>query len=128
MHHWSDKYLGEPYVQETGDCAVFVEKVTKAEFGIDPQLPTSHALTLRNQADQILSAKDNFAIKIDNPTDGCPVLLIARAQVCHIGVMCFIADEWWVLHADKGVGFVVRERLRDITKYRYKIEGFYKWK
>ena len=128
MPHWSDKYLGEPYVPDSGDCAVFVHRVTRAEFDIDPLIPTSHASTLREQAKQIHSAKSDLAVKIDQPVEGCPVILESRGRTSHIGIMCWMVGEWWVLHADQSVGAVVRERLRDITKLRYKVEGFYQWK
>ena len=128
MPHWSDKYLGEPYVKQTGDCAAFVQRVTRAEFGFDPPIPLSHADTLREQAKQIHSTKEDLAVKIDQPFEGCPVILESRGRTSHVGMMCFMVGEWWVLHADQTIGFVVRERLRDITKLRYKVEGFYKWK
>jgi hypothetical protein len=126
--HWSDKYIGEPYVPEVGDCAALAAKVNYEQFKKLPDLPNSHADTLRDQSKQIVELKDDLAVKIDEPFDGCPVLLIGRGRLCHIGVMCWIANEWWVLHADQSAGFVVRQRLRELTRLHYKVEGFYQWK
>lgn len=126
--HWSDKYVGEPYVPEVGDCAALAAKVNYEQFKKLPDLPNSHAVTLRDQSKQIVELKDDLAVKIDEPFDGCPVLLIGRGRLCHIGVMCWIAHDWWVLHADQSAGFVVRQRLRELTRLHYKVEGFYKWK
>ena len=128
MTHWSDKYVGEPYVPETGDCAALAERVAYEVFGLTIGLPASHASTYREQAKQILELRDSYATRLDKPVDGCPVLFIGRARVCHIGVMCWLAHEWWVLHADQSAGFVVRQRLRDVTRIHFKLEGFYKWK
>lgn len=128
MIHWSDKYIGEPYVPEVGDCAALAAKVNYEQFKKLPDLPNSHADTLRDQSKQIVELKDDLAVKIDEPFDGCPVLLIGRGRLCHIGVMCWIANEWWVLHADQSAGFVVRQRLRELTRLHYKVEGFYQWK
>lgn len=128
MIHWSDKYIGEPYIPEVGDCAALAAKVNYEQFKKLPELPNSHAETLREQSKQIVELKDDLAVKIDEPFDGCPVLLIGRGRLCHIGVMCWIANEWWVLHADQSAGFVVRQRLRELTRLHYKVEGFYQWK
>lgn len=126
--HWSDKYVGIPYVAETGDCAALAARVAMAEFGICPDIPTSHAITLREQSAQILKHRDALADYIEQPFDGCPVLFVGRGRLCHIGVMCWIAHEWWVLHADQTAGSVIRQRLRDVTRIHFKLEGFYKWK
>lgn len=126
--HWSDKYVGEPYVTTVGDCAALAARVNQEQFNKLPDLPSSHAFTLREQSKQIIDLKEDLAVKIDQPFDGCPVLFVGRGRLCHIGVMCWIANDWWVLHADQTVGFVVRQRLRDMTRLHYRIEGFYQWK
>lgn len=126
--HWSDRYIGQPYLPETGDCAALAEKVANEVLGITPNLPTAHAVTYRAQARQVESVKDDYADRVDSPIDGHPVLLIARSRPCHIGVMCRIASEWWVLHADQTSGYVIRQREREITRLFYKIEGYYRWK
>lgn len=126
--HWSDRYVNVPYVPGTGDCAAFAERVANEVLNIRPGLPVSHASGLREQAGQIATLKTDFAEKVDAPLEGHPVLLTARGDLFHIGVMCKLANEWWVLHADKGFGSVIRQRLRSMTLIDYKVEGFYKWK
>lgn len=126
--HWSDKYVGLPYVPETGDCAALAERVARQEFGQSPQLPVVHAVTLRDQSAQILDHRDELAERIDEPVDGCPALFIGRGRLCHIGVMCWLAHEWWVLHADQTAGSVIRQRLRDVTRIHFRLEGYYRWK
>lgn len=126
--HWSDKYVGEPYISTANDCAALAVRVNKDQFNKLPELPTVHAETIREQTKQIISLKNDLAVKINEPFDGCPVLFIGRGRLCHIGVMCWIAHDWWVLHADQTAGFVVRQRLRDITRLHYQIEGYYQWK
>lgn len=125
--HWSDKYVGESYIAETGDCAALAERVARAEFGIEVGLPQSHATTYREQARQIMTLRDDYAVRIDTPVDGCPVLFVGRGHLCHIGVMCWLANEWWVLHADESAGYVIRQRLRDVTRIHFRLEGYYEW-
>lgn len=125
--HWSDRYIGEPYIPEIADCAVLAVRVAKEVFGKDIALPVPHAATIRAQAKQIDALKDDYARRIETPVDGCPVLLIGRGRNCHIGIMCWLANEWWVLHANQSFQFVTRERLRDVTRLHYQVEGFYEW-
>ncbi|GAB2913660.1 hypothetical protein [Paralcaligenes ginsengisoli] len=126
--HWSDGYVGKPYIAETGDCAALAAKVAKEVLGKTIGLPTAHAQGYVDQAKQIQEIKGDYAARIDAPADGEPVLLVGRGHDCHIGIMCWLANEWWVLHANQSFGAVTRERLRVLTRLHFKIEGFYRWK
>lgn len=126
--HWSEKYVGDPYVPGIADCAALAAKVAREVLRIACRLPDVHARGLRSQASQIQACKDEVATRSAVAKDGHPALFIGRGRTCHIGVMCWIADEWWVLHADQTAGFVVRQRLRDLTRVHYQLEGFYAWK
>lgn len=75
-----------------------------------------------------MAHRGEFAEQIDEPVEGHPVLLRSRGDLFHIGVMCRLANEWWVLHADKGFGAVIRQPLRRMLMVDYKLEGFYQWK
>jgi hypothetical protein len=126
--HWSDKYVGLPYIAQSGDCAALAAKVAKEVMGKDCALPTAHSATLREQAKQILDYRDSLAVRAVSPVDGQPALFIGRGRTCHIGVVCLIQSDVWILHADQGAGFVVRERLQKMTQpHRFSLEGFYKW-
>lgn len=126
--HWSEKYVGEPYIPGVGDCAALAARVARDVLRKECRLPDVHATGLRNQAMQIESSKDDLADRIDYPIDGQPALFVGRGRTCHIGVMCWISGEWWVLHADQSCGFVIRQKLREVIRVHYKVEGFYAWK
>lgn len=128
MIHWSDKYVGLPYLPQEFDCASLAAQVSKDLFNKEIGLPESHGETYRGQSKQILKHKDDLAIKIEKPVDGCPALFYGRGRLCHIGVMCWIAGDWWVLHNDESSRFVVRQRLRDMTRVLFTLEGYYLWK
>lgn len=128
MAHWSDKYLGLPYLPEQFDCASLAATVSKEIFNKEIGLPESHGDTYRGQSKQILRHRDDLAAKIEKPVDGCPALFYGRGRLCHIGVMCWIEGDWWVLHNDEGSRFVVRQQLRNMTRILYQLEGFYAWK
>lgn len=127
MNHWSQNYIGLPYVEGEADCAALAERVAKEVLRIDPKLPQSHASGLRGQAEQITALKAEYAVRVDTPIDGHPVLFAARGRFFHIGVACHLAGEVWALHADQTSGSVICQRLRDMTRWSYSLEGFYKW-
>ena len=126
--HWSDRYVGLPYIPEIGDCAALAARVAREVLRIDCGLPTAHAGTLRAQAEQIRKYQATLAADSPKPLDGQPALFVGRGRTCHIGVVCLINDQVWILHADQGSGFVVRESLAGMTQpHRFQLEGFYKW-
>lgn len=126
--HWSDGYIGRPYAAQGGDCADLAAAVAREVLGIECALPTAHATSYREQARQVMACRDDLAERVAAPIDGQPILLHGRGRTCHIGVACLIGGETWVLHADQAAGFVVRERLRQLTQVRYQLEGYYRWK
>lgn len=124
--HWSDQYVGQPYVPQTGDCAAFAQRVAREILKIDPGLPQAESSHYRAQTRQIIAHKDAYAVKIEQPEDGHPVLMLARGKLCHIGVMCRVANRWWILHADQPSGQVLRQREKDLS-LKYQVEGYYRW-
>ncbi|MGR2664265.1 hypothetical protein ACUXVY_21980 [Chromobacterium haemolyticum] len=125
--HWSDRYVGQDYVADTADCAVLAGTVAREVLGLDVRLPGERRPGPFGRNALIQQHQDAFARRVDAPADAQPVLLIARGRAQHIGVMCHLAGEWWVLHADEAAGFVVRQRLRDMPRQGYQVEGFYEW-
>lgn len=125
--HWSDRFVGMAYVPQSGDCAALAAKVAKEVLGVDCALPITHATTLRDQSVQVMANKDALAQRVDEPIDGQPALFLARGRLAHIGVVCLIDSQVWVLHADQSAGSVVREKLSSMTRFRYVLEGFYRW-
>lgn len=125
--HWSDRYVGQDYEADTADCAVLACAVAREVLGKDIQLPGERRPGPFGRNTQIQQKHGDFARRVDGPADAQPVLLICRGRAQHIGVMCYLAGEWWVLHADQGAGFVLRQRLRDMPRQGYTVEGFYEW-
>lgn len=125
--HWSECYLGQPYIPGVADCASLAERVAHEVLGINPGLPQSHETSLRGQAEQISSMKGDYAVRVDAPIDAQPVLFIARGRFFHCGVAALISGETWVLHNDQSAGMVICQRLRDMTRWAYSLEGYYRW-
>ncbi|MCE5182349.1 MAG: NlpC/P60 family protein [Betaproteobacteria bacterium] len=127
MAHWSDKYVGRPYIEGEQDCAVLAEDVQREEFGRQISLPTERAAGLRGLSRQIESLKLDYAVPTDTPAEGDGVLMIGRGNLDHIGIYCVIGGTAYVLHAASNARQVVRHRLRDLPGQGLPVEGFYKW-
>lgn len=127
MTPWTDKYVGAPYIPCEGDCAALAARVAKEELGLDICFP-QHADGLFAQAIQVRALRGAYAEHIDAPEDKQPVLLLARARFFHIGVIALLGGIVHVLHADQTSGYVVCQRLADLTTLAYQLEGFYRWK
>lgn len=138
MKHWSDKYLGLPYVEGSFDCADLARLVQKEVFGRDVAIPGSRdyfgkrgSEKLQAMQGQIASEleKGDVAVPVAEPQEGDAVLIFARGYLEHIGVYCTLNGEPYVLHASPGRAAkqVIRSRLRGFTNFGYTVEGYYKW-
>jgi hypothetical protein len=126
--HWSDRFIGERYVLGENDCAIVAARAMEAATGRSIVLPTERAGHWRDYHEQIVAARDDLAEKVFNPKDGDAILMIGRARINHIGVFCEIDGTGYALHASEGFKTVVRTRLRDLERFGWKVEGFYRWK
>lgn len=135
MAHWSDQYVGRPYIEDEFDCGELARRVQAEAFGRAIDLPTergyrglSGVAKIKAMHAQISLCKDDYATPTDRPAEGDGVLLVSRGRVDHIGIYCLIGGEAWVLHAAAGADQVVRTRVRELALYGYAVEGFYRWK
>lgn len=132
--HWSDAYIGRPYVEGEFDCAELARLAQAEVFGRAIAMPSERvylgldgAAKLRAMRDQLAACKDDYGTPTDAPEDGDAALIRSRGRIDHVGIYCLIGGEAWVLHAAPHCG-VVRMRLRQLDLYGYHLEGFYKWK
>ncbi|HFD81043.1 MAG TPA: hypothetical protein ENK05_11745 [Gammaproteobacteria bacterium] len=127
MAHWSEKYVGLPYVEGEMDCAGLAREVQRREFGRVIDLPSERAPGLRGLHRQIEALKTTYATPTGSPQDGDGVLMVSRGALDHIGIYCDIGGEPWVLHAMRGCAQVCLHRLRDLDGLNLTVEGFYQW-
>lgn len=135
MSHWSDTYVGLPYIEGEFDCAELTRVVQADVFGRVIDLPMSRLYSgltglskIAAMREQIGLCKDDYAARVAIPKEGDAVLLISRGRIDHIGIYCLIGGDAWVLHATTGPNQVIRTRLRELKLYGYEVEGFYAWK
>lgn len=138
MSHWSQAYVGLPWIEGQFDCADLVAKVRREVFGQEITLPTDHGEGPFGRSATIARHVAEYAAPTEAPQEGDGVLLIARGRVQHIGLLCVIGSERWVLHncqtkeararGEIGrYGQSVLTRERDLERFGYRIEGYYRW-
>lgn len=128
--HWSDNYIGEPYVTGDADCARLIARVRQEIYGlpVPDDVEVDRAASRLGRVGQMSDLVDLYGQRTDDPDEGDVVLMLCRARPSHVGVYCVVDNEPCVLHAMENAGMVVRHRLRDLPKVFLTVEGFYKWK
>lgn len=132
MGHWSERYVGLPWIEGEFDCADLCALVRAEVFGQPIALPPEHGAGPFGRSAAIARHAADYAVPTDAPVEGDAVLMLARGRVQHIGVLCEIAGERWVLHNQQTGdapprGHTVLTRVRELGRYGYRIEGYYRW-
>ena len=132
--HWSDKYLGRPYLRGEFDCADLVVEVARAEFGRAVALPR-HAEGVRARDRQIEELTGVLGRRLDRAAgeaiqDGDIVLMKAAGRRLslghHIGVVAALPLAACVVHCLAGIG-VARHALDCLAERGLALTGFYRW-
>jgi hypothetical protein len=128
MPHWSDKYVGRKYVTQDYDCSCLAAEVSEIEFGKIVDLPITRGINAIGQHRVLVQNKERLTEKVETPEDGDIVLMIGGGRLNHLGVYYKDNDgNAWVLHNCENAKQVVRTRLRSLSVYGFKLEGFYRW-
>ncbi len=130
MAHWTETYIGRPYVLGESDCARLVCDVRREVFGlpVPEEAEPERAASAYGRFRQMSDGVTEYGERTENPVDGDVVLMLCRGRPSHVGTYGLVNGEPHVLHALKSTGMVVLHRLRDLPRYNLHIEGFYKWK
>lgn len=130
MAHWSEAYIGEPYIKGEADCARLLCRVRREVFSlpVPSGAEIDRAASRLGRAAQMEDGVEAFGERVSDPKEGDAVLMICRGRPSHIGVFCIVDGERCVLHAVENIGMVVLHRLRDLHKTMLAVEGFYAWK
>lgn len=128
--HWSEAYVGQPYVLGEADCARLVCRVRAEVFGgaVPAEEDVDRAVSAYGRAVQMADGVALFTAPVAEPEEGDVVLMMCRGRPSHVGAFCRIAGEPAVLHAVKKPGQAVLTRLRDLGRMALSVEGFYRWK
>lgn len=125
--HWTEPYIGTPFVLGVSDCAALTVRVQREVFGREIGLPVERAAGLRGWAAQIDDLQADYADPVEMPLEGDAVLIKLRGRFSHIGTVCRIQGELWALHTTEANGAVL-QRLRELPQQQMAVAGFYRWK
>lgn len=130
MAHWSEPYIGQPYIRGEADCARLLCQVRREVFNlpVPDAAEVERAESRLGRAAQMTDGVAAFGEPVIEPKDGDAVLMMCRGRPSHIGVYCSINGEPYVLHAMENIGAVVMHRIRDLFKCLLSVEGYYRWK
>jgi hypothetical protein len=128
--HWSENYIGEPYVLGDADCARLVARVRREVYNlpVPSDVEVDRAASRLGRVGQMADLVEMYGQRTDKPEEGDVVLMICRSRPSHVGVYCEVDNEACVLHAMENAKMVVLHKLRNLTKVFLTVEGFYKWK
>ena len=142
--HWTEAWLGRPWIAGEHDCADFVADVLRGQFGRTLAMPVhvapeargsagarERATSVRGWDRQIASLREQYAIPTVAPQDGDGVLMVAkgarRLRRYHLGLWAGIGGVAHVLHCQDGAGSILHP-IRDLGLRALELEGIYRWK
>ncbi len=128
--HWSEKFIGREYVRGEYDCASLVVDVQKEIFSRDvPDTGERPALRSAEMAKlaEALDTLGNTVERVETPEEGCAVQIKVSMHLVHVGVYFEQGGEGYVLHNIRKHG-VISTRMKDLWKFGWAVEGFYRWK
>lgn len=128
--HWTESWIGRPYVEGDADCGMLACEVWRSVFGgrvPDVAVP-DRAVTRLQRNRQIDAVLSESLFPVDVPQDGDVVLMKSAGRLEHVGVFVRIGRESFVLHAMRNAGRVVLHRLRDLAGIGLAVVSYHRWK
>ena len=109
MSHWSEKYIGEPWVSTENDCWAFVRRVWLEQFQLSvPAVDVdAHSQLACVRAFSSHEEISNWK-QVDTPCDGDGVLIGKNRRPSHVGIYVSIGSGR-ILHCVQGVGVICQD-------------------
>ena len=122
MSHWTERWIGTPWVAGETDCWNFARAVWAAEFGLDvPAIAYAGGPVEARR--QFAGAAELGAWRLTGlPEEGDAVLMAMGPRPCHVGI--WVAPDR-VLHSVEGTGAVCTPRGA-LAGMGYRIVGLYR--
>jgi hypothetical protein len=125
------EYVGREYRVDY-NCAHLMRDVQADLFGKSIALPGAMPAGAAGQRRLINEMRDELAMEIAVPFQGCAVMLSSRSddgqELLHIGAVALRHGEPWVLHNSAHLGAARFQRLSDLQRMGMTFKGWYAWK
>lgn len=130
---WVNKYLGKRWTQEQ-DCGYWFRRIQKEQFKRDVPLICNVPNESRRfmvQATRLVQKIKNEPEKFGwsktlNPKDGDAALLAERAHEHHIGVVVFIDNQLYIVHAMEQCGVMISSMIT-LKRNLYRVVCYLKY-
>ena len=130
MRHWTDAYIGRPWVEGRHECKDLVMVVEREQFGRVLDLPAP-AATLRSRDAQWRGLAREYATPVQaaEACEGDVAHLTSsghRAGPHHLGVLCILPGAGhYILHCARGLGTCLH-RPADLPAFGWELRGYYR--
>ena len=130
MLHWSERYIGLPYVLGESDCGHMAAGILREVFGktIPERAAVEREVSRLGRVHQMSDVVESFCLPVDAPEEGDLVLMLCRGRPSHIGVYCRVNGRGCVLHAMENAGMTVLHPIARLSSLLLSVEGYYRWK
>lgn len=123
MSHWTERWIGRPWIAGQEECWDFLRRVSAEEFGRTiPALPVLAADPRAVRRAFETGAERAAWEETARPVDGDAVLMAAGRRPCHVGL--FVAPGR-VLHSVEGAGAILTP-LAALDRLGYRVVGIYR--
>lgn len=128
MSHWSQPYVGIPYIPGVYDCADMCAQVCKDIFGKKVDIPR-HSQTDTEKLSALFDEhKNDYLESVISPRDGDIALMLSGKQLNHIGIFFKLNQGQYILHNHRAIGSVVVDSVLRLRARGLRIEGYYRLK
>jgi hypothetical protein len=118
--HWTQAYVGLPYILGVGECAHRAALVWRQEFGWEIEPPPAHGdMTLAQRHIEAELAKPEWS-PVRRPTEGDAVVMWKGDRLCHVGI--WVAPGH-VLHCTRKDGMVLTPEA-DLESQGFRVFGY----
>ncbi|GAA5784707.1 NlpC/P60 family protein [Chitiniphilus shinanonensis] len=126
LSHWSDAWLGRPYVAGERDCGYYAAQILRTEFGRQIEIPGERRPGPFGRCAQLAERLAAAVVRVEQPAEGDIVLMRCAGRLQHVGVYTEIRGASYVVHALESLHQVQRHRLIDLPYLNCQLEGFYR--
>ncbi len=127
--HWTETYVGRPYLEGDHDCATLVETVLRERFAINASLPPA-ARSIRARDQQVAEEVTTRWIQVLCPREGDVAVMRATGRLRtlgnHIGVHVDVVGSGHVLHCAAGVGTCLHA-VAALSERGLEVCGSFRW-